>query len=106
TGWIRSPAPTPPVSSMDSKKARKAAANKPLPLGCCPNRIGGRLLRSWYSWYRRGGCASKKKGGEAHLMAADGRFRPVRSSKGGFTASLLMSRPPLLFEEGSWATPL
>ena len=26
---------------------------------------------------------------------------PVRSIKGGFAASLLMSRPPLLFEEGS-----
>jgi hypothetical protein len=32
------------------------------------------------------------------------RDHPVRSIKGGFAASLLMSRPPLLFEEGSWAT--
>src|SRR5215468_1359025 len=32
------------------------------------------------------------------------RFAPVRSIKGGFAASFLMSRPPLLFEEGSSAT--
>ena len=30
------------------------------------------------------------------------RFAPVRSIKRGFAASSLMSRPPLLFEEGSW----
>src|SRR5262249_27285735 len=32
------------------------------------------------------------------------RDHPVRSIKGGFAASFLVSRPPLLFEEGSWAT--
>ena len=31
---------------------------------------------------------------------------PAAPSKGGFAASLLMSRPPLLFEEGSCATPV
>ena len=67
------------------------------------------------SWYRRGGCGSKKKGGEAHLSGADGvvgipkrfvmRDHPVRSIKGGFAASLLMSRPPLLYQEGSCEPP-
>jgi hypothetical protein len=32
------------------------------------------------------------------------RDHPVRSIKGGFAASFWMSRPPLLIEEGSWAT--
>ena len=63
-----------------------------------------------------GVAAASGKGGAAHLSAADGMvtsaevFRPeqsgrtdhpVRSSKGGFAASLLMSRPPLLYQEGS-----
>ena len=32
------------------------------------------------------------------------RDHPVRSIKGGLAASFLMSRPPLLYQEGSWAT--
>jgi len=60
-----------------------------------------------------GVAAALTKGGEAHLSAADGVVafestlcvsdHPVRSIKGGFASSLFMSRPPLLYQEGSWA---
>ena len=63
---------------------------------------------------QEGWLRHQQKGGEANLSAADGvvakakRFvmpdHPVHSINGGFAASLLMSRPPLLYQEGSWAT--
>src|SRR5437763_16173778 len=66
---------------------------------------------------RRGGCATKKMA-RSHRSGADGVFaheqsykthceifslsdHPVRSFKGGFATSFLVSRPPLLTEEGN-----
>src|SRR5215831_2817573 len=56
------------------------------------------------------GCGIKKKA-RSHLSTADGVVgkpkcfvvpdHPVRSIKGGFAASFLMSRPTLLYQEGS-----
>ena len=66
---------------------------------------------------RRGGCASNKKL-RSHRIGADGvvssakslRFRrsdhPVRSFKGGYATFLLLSRPPLLCEEGNAPTSI
>src|SRR5579871_3973282 len=59
---------------------------------------------------QEGWLRHQEKAGEAHLSAADGVVgyakyfvvpdHPVRSLKGGFAASLLVSRPPLLHQEG------
>jgi hypothetical protein len=67
-----------------------------------------------YSPPRRGGVAARsKRSREASFIArrrggqfgGNPRFRrsdhPVRSLKGSFATSLLMSRPPLLCEEGN-----
>jgi hypothetical protein len=61
-----------------------------------------------------GVAAASRKGGEAHLSAADGVVdfestlsvsdHPGRSIKGGLATFFLVSRPPLLYQEGSWAT--
>ena len=80
-------------------------------------------------WPRRGGCAIKKISRSNLSLAQTGRFvqlpinrwleptfvyccalsglrlrRPVRSIKGGFAASFLMSRPPRLGQGGECAS--
>jgi hypothetical protein len=49
---------------------------------------------------RRGVCPEGADGVVAHTKSWLVSDHPVRSNKGGFAAFFLMSRPPLLKEEG------